>query len=536
MKISTIKIENYRSIESCELTLNDFNVFVGQNNHGKTNFFEAIDWFYTSKSSPDNIKFKHEANKEIIVEIEYSDIQSGLNVMKNEKNKTTIKKIVGDSDSIIVRKTSSDHKRVFIINNEIKDTGAGFDNALNDFLPFLEYINTKIRLEDVSVFKSTTPISKMLSGVLSAIIEENPEYAAFREKFNDLFSGENSAVRAELNKLGNSVELYLQKQFPDGTRIQFNVVDPIFEDLLKNFETIVDDGVKTSAQEKGDGMQRAVMLSIIQAYADFRKKQQLGKKFLFMIDEAELHLHPSGQRALKKALLDVSAQGDQVLLNTHSSVLVADDEDGQNIYEVVKKNQITNIKKIEKAEKMSLVYELLGGSPADLLFPKNFLIVEGRSEYTFLIEIIKRFYPEKQGDIQISFAGGDIQCQSENLHAIHKMFNPLATCNNPIYKDKVVILCDKPIDQRAQNKLDEFKNGYPYLIKNQQLFELNTTTLEEYYPDNWKKTYEESHGLGKNGQKSLYAEQVANGLTREEFENKMPIMYQALKRCWELSY
>jgi len=50
-------------------------------------------------------------------------------------------------------------------------------------------------------------------------------------------------------------------------------------------------------------MQRAIMLSIIQAFADYRKQQTGGGSFLFMIDEAELHLHPSAQRALKKALI-----------------------------------------------------------------------------------------------------------------------------------------------------------------------------------------------------------------------------------------
>ena len=86
MKISKIRIQNYRSIESCEIILDDFNVFVGQNNHGKTNFFEAIDWFYKAKKSPDNIKFKQESDREILVEIDYVDIQSGLDVMKNKKN------------------------------------------------------------------------------------------------------------------------------------------------------------------------------------------------------------------------------------------------------------------------------------------------------------------------------------------------------------------------------------------------------------------------------------------------------------------
>jgi putative ATP-dependent endonuclease of the OLD family len=48
MYISKISVKNFRSIEFVEnLELNKFNVFVGQNNHGKTNFFEAIEWFYS---------------------------------------------------------------------------------------------------------------------------------------------------------------------------------------------------------------------------------------------------------------------------------------------------------------------------------------------------------------------------------------------------------------------------------------------------------------------------------------------------------
>jgi len=45
MKISNIRIENFRSIEATTFDPTDFNICVGQNNCGKTNFFEAIDFF-----------------------------------------------------------------------------------------------------------------------------------------------------------------------------------------------------------------------------------------------------------------------------------------------------------------------------------------------------------------------------------------------------------------------------------------------------------------------------------------------------------
>src|SRR5699024_3367069 len=131
--------------------------------------------------------------------------------------------------------------------------------------------------------------------------------------FDELFDDEGSAVKLEFDRLGDNVKTHLEKQFAECTKVSFEVTSPEFNDLLKNFQTRVDDGVETYASEKGDGMQRALMLAIIQAYADYRKgREDAGKSFLFFIDEAELHLHPTAQRKLKEVLLILSSELDQV--------------------------------------------------------------------------------------------------------------------------------------------------------------------------------------------------------------------------------
>ena len=155
--------------------------------------------------------------------------------------------------------------------------------------------------------------------------------------------------------------------------------------MLKNFETIINDGIETKAEEKGDGMQRALMLVIIKTYSDYRENDELGKNFVFLIDEAELHLHPTAQRQLKNALIVLAENGDQVLINTHSSVLVSDNHPIQSLFRVWKKDLATSIDPISQNDKPQVIFELLGGSPTDLLFPNNFLIVEGRSEFTLLL-------------------------------------------------------------------------------------------------------------------------------------------------------
>ncbi len=532
MRIEKITVRHFRSIEEAEILSDAFNIFVGQNNHGKTNLFEAVDWFFNGLRKEDkieDIRFGRKGTTRVEVEIEFSGAQEGAKKIKTATNRTKIEKLLGDNDTIIVKRTSDDLKnRKISVGGEWQETiPTGFDRTLNEFLPKFEYVDTKKYFEHVAKFGKTTPIGIMLSSVLTTILEKSDQYQQFHEKFNGLFGGEKSDIKVELDKLSNKVKIYLKKQFPDCTKVQFEVSPPIFDDLLKNFDTTIDDGVETHASEKGDGMQRALMLAILQAYADFRRENEdIGKSFLFFIDEAELHLHPTAQRNLKNVLLEVSNDGDQVFINTHSSVFVADEHENQKIFKVEKTDRKTYIEPLKETEKPYLVYDLLGGNPADLLLPRNFLIVEGKSEYEFLRRITKRFYSDKTL-IQIIYAEGDHEKQKRSMDGINKTLIPL----RPIYDNKLVILCDKPRESK-QSDFDNFKQSYKTLVDNGQLFELDYHNIEEYYPTPWTKTAEEITDIDK----VAFAKEVGDNIEKDKFESEMPKILNALKRCWDLAY
>lgn len=533
MNISKIIVNNYRSIKEVEIELENFSIFVGQNNHGKTNFFEAIQWFYNAKSTKEDEFFDRDSDNKVSVEIFFENIQeTDITKLSSETNQTKIRNILDNETEFSVKKTSVNHKRSYIVNGEDKGNPLGLDSAMNEFLPKLEYVTTKIRLEDVSKYKARNPIAVMLSDILGTIVEESEEYIQFKEQFSRLFDNDESEVRQKLNELGTEVEVYLKKQFPDGTSVKFMVNQPEFSDLLKSFDTTVDDGIETNAEDKGDGMQRAIMLSIIQAFADYRKRKSGGGTFLFLLDEAELHLHPTAQRALKNALLEIS-ETDQVMLNTHSSVLVADENENQRIFKVEKDNKITSIIQVDKVDKINVIYDLLGGSPSDLLLPRNFIIVEGRSEFIFLKTIIQRFYGNKYDGIKILFARGDLDEQVPSLLAVHKLFVPLAGSENPIYKDKAIVLIDKP-NSGQTNKYRLFKEGYTYLFENNQVKELPVESLEEYYPEEFRKTPDEVEEEGID--KVKYAEKVSSEVTKTQFENDMGVLFNTLEKANELSF
>lgn len=550
MRISRIKIENFRSLKSAEFATSEFNIFVGQNNCGKTNFFESIEFFFNGVgrgNNLDELKFKRNPQNEILVEIEFEEAQDGADKMLNAANQTKIRNALNGSNTVIFQRRSvNPTKRIMIVAGSEVQPGTGFDAALNDFLPKFEYISTKQYYESVAKYSKTTPIGIMLSGVLSTILQANVQYREFQEKFSELFEHEDSEIKAEFESIGNKVKVHLEKQFPDTTKVKFEVSAPAFDDLLKSFSTSIDDGVETSAEEKGDGMQRALMLAIIQAYADFRKaNDDLGKSFLFFIDEAELHLHPTAQRNLKNVLHLLSQDTDQVFINTHSSVFVADNYNNQSILKVEKSNGETEIEVTSDLEKPYIIFELLGGSPSDLLLPKNFLVVEGLSEFELLTRVIKRFYGDKPA-IQIVKANGDIDQAERTINAIEKVYSPL---NTSIYKDRLIMMLDQPSEQ-THGGVQAFRQTYPHLDLNQQIYILPLRDIEQCYPyqicptyNNWKKSQDELDATNAQGSKIFtgrkkrqLAKFVGDNISQRQFEEDLKPCFLALSKCWELAF
>jgi putative ATP-dependent endonuclease of the OLD family len=550
MKIERIKIENFRSLKHAEFNADNFNILVGQNNCGKTNFFEAIEFFFNGAGRgglSNDLKYKRQTDLEIIVEIEFSGAQNGADKMQHEGNQTKIRNVLDGSDIVtFVRSSENQKKRKVFVNGKEVNPGTGFDAALNDFLPKFEYINTKQYYDSVAKYSKTTPVGIMLSGVLATILEQNAQYQEFQLQFKNLFENDESEIKTQFDLLGGKVKINLEKQFPDTSNVNFEVTAPIFDDLLKNFETTIDDGIETTAEEKGDGMQRALMLAIIQTYAEFRKENDdKGKSFIFFIDEAELHLHPTAQRNLKDVLHELSQDTDQVFINTHSSVFVADNCGGQQIFKVEKNEGQTSIEPVDDFAKPYIVYELLGGSPSDLLLPRNFLIVEGVSEKELLTRIIKRFYNNEPA-IQIITANGDIDQAERTINAIEKAFTPL---NSSIYKNKQILLLDQPSAQTIGG-VNHFKGRFPHLNQNDQIYIIPVRDLEQYYPDKqdktygkWKKTQLEMDAENDNGKRTFtgkkkkqLAKHVGDNITQNQFENEMPIFFESLKKAWKLSF
>jgi predicted ATPase len=535
MKINRIEVENFKSIEKYDFRVADFNVFIGQNNHGKTNFFEALSWFDSGKVTDKDYR-NYDKRNEIKVRVHFEGALEEIASLPEGTYKTKMQNTLRENDIFIVEKTSSNEKRVLIVDGEIVPNPTGFDAALNYFLPKTVYVTTKQRLSEVAGYKSKSPIAEMLGDVLSDMVDNEPRYQEFLNMFDELFNTSDSIFRVSVNDLQERVGVYLSKQFAEGAEVTFRIENPAVEDMLKKFETEVDDGIKTKAEEKGDGMQRAVILAIVQAYADFRRDKGIARSFLFLIDEAELHLHPTAQRSLKNALRDITESGGQVLISSHSPIFANENFDNQKIFNVEKNegsSQVTEI--ITPQEQMDSIYNLLGGSPSDILLPNNFIIVEGKSDYEFLVAVRKRFYSDNSRcmGIKILFAGGDHERAASTMYRVHEAYTPLAT--NGVYRDRVVFLLDTPSTEK-QPGYALFRETYPYLIEGEHLHVLPEPAIEMCYPEPYRKTSEEVSTMRDAKVKVNLAKEVGENITEDQLRESMPTVVALFEQAIEKSY
>ncbi len=214
------------------------------------------------------------------------------------------------------------------------------------------------------------------------------------------------------------------------------------------------------------------------------------------------------------------------------------DDGAEKIFKVEKQNKKSRFTEINTAlDKQYVVYELLGGSPNDLLLPKNFLIVEGRSEFEFISSILKRFYPTESVGIQIIFAEGDHEKQIKSMEGINTVFAPLyinPIHRNPIYRDSLVVVCDTPHPTKAVD-FQSFVESYPELTVQKRLIKIPHQALELYYPKPWKKTEDELVAMSPR-EKTDLAKQVGQEILKEDFLTHMEVLSSGLLKCLERAY
>ncbi|MBI4166907.1 MAG: ATP-dependent endonuclease [Acidobacteria bacterium] len=403
MKLLHLKIHNYRSIRELELAIPDLLVFLGPNNHGKSNILSALEFAHLPSAKPvrgDFFAFRPEGDSTLWVEMTFGDL--------TEQEQTTFQKYMRNDRSVRIRKSArlqegeaveisyngyvqepqqwwlqspaaerlsnrdlieAEAKNVPELSALLEGKGKiskqrvrefqedyihahratlSFSEALEDgpllgtknvaggILPEFYLVPAVRDLSDEAKVKGTTIFGKLLQRAVRDMAERDPRFVELRTQLATLVGELNlrpEGPREQASALGQ-IESSLSSELSSwNVQVSIEVTPPDIEKIFElGTELHLDDGLKTLAERKGHGLQRAVLFALFRAWAQVLRStregaqttaRQASDSAYFAIEEPELFLHPHAQRQLRTSLCEIAdAPHHQVFICTHSTYFI----------------------------------------------------------------------------------------------------------------------------------------------------------------------------------------------------------------------
>lgn len=306
------------------------NIFVGENNSGKSSIFEAIDFLrngikedliHLVKSKLENGEQPNDAYIELTF---CGNIENTITYFVPATKQASFTNLISQNQELKAKRNTATFKKLDLwdSNTQTYTNPSGID------APFKTLFETNFIWADTNpsneaAFGSTTLCGLLLKEIAQAHIE-SAEYQTFRDSFNQIFNSPASSLRQQIAIIEQKVQRIFTEQFGQA-EIYFKFDELKIDSFFKNASIFINDGVDIPMSEKGNGMQRSVALALLQVYAEelaHDSEQNQTKPFYLFIDEPEICLHPKGQAKLLEALLEIS-KTKQVFLTTHSPYFLA---------------------------------------------------------------------------------------------------------------------------------------------------------------------------------------------------------------------
>lgn len=436
MIIKKTVIDNFKSINRVEIPFdkvgNSFTkIFVGINESGKSNILEALSYFDVPEEKVSFDTFCNQKNEDSMS----CDICFSIDFEEDEED--TLQRIVNDA-------ITSDYHIEFTLANIVKKVYLSKESSTFEFVYDYDVIlnssNLYVKLLKVSGKESISIVDEQQEengyeiltpqnfddyfyDVVSEFLEEHEPYVSVWKPSSEylLF---NANLNVFKDKIGSNKPLYnifklsgyedqkaiaeaigkvtnprsrsrLESKLNDTlndyiSKVWDNKIDLIIEITeTGNFSLLIKDKGnenkhdRFSITERSQGAQQ--FLSLILSLS-LETKNRERKNELILIDEPEVHLHPSGIRNLAKELLKIG-QDNYVFLATHSPFMI--DKKHKERHFIVKKNRkaITELYRIKDSDNIiddEVLNEAFGINVyRDLLNPHS-VLVEGAADKLIL--------------------------------------------------------------------------------------------------------------------------------------------------------
>lgn len=399
MRIQRFKIHNYRSIRNLEMECQPLETLLGPNNHGKSNVLAALEFCLSTSTKPlvqDFFINRSESDNDFWVEITFNELteqekntfkkyvqldgtvcirktakiqnseievfyngyieQPNEEWLKSDKagdylsretvSQTPLKDFV-PSNGRLTKANIEDAQQKYIEQHRedlsfsrVLEGGPllGQKNVGGGVLPDFYLIPAVRDLTDEIKVKTSTTFGQLLNRAVREMAERDPRFKEARKQLEEVVQSLNvrddkEQENNQLADLERSIEEELQTW---GVKVNIEVTPPELERLFElGTDVHLNDGVKTTADRKGNGLQRAMMFALLRAWAKTLRKEKNSRNqegpaprkqsdsVIFAMEEPELFLHPHAQRKLATTLREIAETPEhQVFICTHSTHFV----------------------------------------------------------------------------------------------------------------------------------------------------------------------------------------------------------------------
>lgn len=175
--------------------------------------------------------------------------------------------------------------------------------------------------------------------------------------------------------------------FPNTTiSFQFNPDTKL--DVYKSALIYVDDGFNSLLQEKGSGIQSAVIIGLYNYYTNNIAHKSSS---LLAVEEPEVYLHPQARRVISNRIDDfLQGNKNQVIITTHSTEFITSAHETLNIIAVKKEHQKGTEGRNTKFDTSKEKQILVKSQNAEMFFADKVILVEGGEKY--ILEAIAKYY------------------------------------------------------------------------------------------------------------------------------------------------
>ena len=444
MYISQIKIRNFRSLKSVDLSLHPGkNVIIGKNNSGKSNIIKALDYvlgerfptyltipnedFHTEIMEGEKIECK---SFTILVELKHNDNPRDFNeeeLLKYSRNTGFI-----PLEIPIISNYTNDIDDAFHYSDEKysnKDKKWGNSAEISSYIQTADTVSIFLKavredggeitkyfgivlgygMTKYFIFAPSKNLRESLvtSAIIPAIRSPYSElrvnnYSWYGKMLKNHWLNQNPEKIEEISELNKQINSLANELFGsslssvtsqvsnsiNASGVQIQLLPKDVREMYKAALVYVNDaGFETTLENKGTGTQSCVIISLFTHYCKMMHKSGS----LLAIEEPECYLHPHARRSLSSTLdsfmvNEIKGKPDnQVILTTHSAEFIRG-----TVFEnvvLIRKNKlgISECRAITDESRVTnyreKVEKIINSKNAEMFFADGVILVEGGEEH-----------------------------------------------------------------------------------------------------------------------------------------------------------